>query len=111
MATLGNKDPNPGGWEKLKISSSSLPPIKSAALKSPPNYLSPTSRIRIAGSNHRYSTSDDDSGCVMDEYAWVPSGLKPDIVMPFILSCLILNFNKFRYINIFQVFLKTEYHM
>uniref|UniRef100_A0AC35ER24 Uncharacterized protein n=1 Tax=Panagrolaimus sp. PS1159 TaxID=55785 RepID=A0AC35ER24_9BILA len=50
MATLGNKGPNSGAsWDKLKLSSSSLPPIKSAALKSPPNFLSPTSRIRIDG--------------------------------------------------------------
>jgi hypothetical protein len=42
--------------------------------------LSPASRIRIAADIHRYSTSDDDSGCVMDEYTWIPSGVKPDTV-------------------------------
>ncbi|KAI1726419.1 PET domain-containing protein [Ditylenchus destructor] len=42
--------------------------------------LSPASRIRIAADIHRYSTSDDDSGCVMDEYAWIPSGIKPDTI-------------------------------
>ncbi|CDW56386.1 PET and LIM domain containing protein [Trichuris trichiura] len=26
---------------------------------------------------HRLSTSDDDSGCALEEYAWVPSGLHP----------------------------------
>uniref|UniRef100_A0A8R1DNX1 PET domain-containing protein n=1 Tax=Caenorhabditis japonica TaxID=281687 RepID=A0A8R1DNX1_CAEJA len=42
--------------------------------------LSPASRIRIAADAHRHSTSDDDSGCALDEYAWVPSGLKPNMV-------------------------------
>ncbi|XP_078270678.1 prickle-like protein 2b isoform X2 [Rhinoraja longicauda] len=28
----------------------------------------------------RNSTSDDDSGCALEEYAWVPPGLKPDQV-------------------------------
>lgn len=42
--------------------------------------LSPASRIRIAADVHRHSTSDDDSGCVLEEYSWVPSGIKPDMV-------------------------------
>ncbi|KJH44096.1 PET domain protein [Dictyocaulus viviparus] len=42
--------------------------------------LSPASRIRIAADIHRHSTSDDDSGCVFEEYAWVPSGLKPNMI-------------------------------
>uniref|UniRef100_A0A5S6R0J3 LIM zinc-binding domain-containing protein n=1 Tax=Trichuris muris TaxID=70415 RepID=A0A5S6R0J3_TRIMR len=29
---------------------------------------------------HRLSTSDDDSGCALEEYAWVPSGLHPVMV-------------------------------
>lgn len=29
----------------------------------------------------RNSTSDDDSGCALEEYAWVPPGLKPEQVM------------------------------
>lgn len=28
----------------------------------------------------RCSTSDDDSGCALEEYAWVPPGLRPDQV-------------------------------
>lgn len=60
--------------------SNSLLSAKSASIKSPPIYLSPTSRMRIAGDPHRYSTSDDDSGCVMDEYSWIPSGIQPDMV-------------------------------
>ncbi|VIO86891.1 Uncharacterized protein BM_BM7466 [Brugia malayi] len=42
--------------------------------------LSPASRIRIAADVHRHSTSDDDSGCMLEEYSWVPSGIKPDMV-------------------------------
>lgn len=44
--------------------------------------LSPASRIRIAADMYRHTTSDDDgdSGCVMDEYAWIPNGVKPDTV-------------------------------
>ncbi|PAV76670.1 hypothetical protein WR25_21531 [Diploscapter pachys] len=41
--------------------------------------LSPASRLRIAADLHRHSTSDDDSGCVLEEYAWIPSGVKPDM--------------------------------
>lgn len=28
----------------------------------------------------RNSTSDDDSGCALEEYAWVPPGLSPEQV-------------------------------
>ena len=30
--------------------------------------------------NQRHSHSDDDSGCALEEYTWVPPGLKPDQV-------------------------------
>lgn len=45
-----------------------------------PNCLSPATHVRLAADVYRYSTSDDDSGCVLDEYSWLPSGLKPDDV-------------------------------
>lgn len=32
----------------------------------------------------RNSTSDDDSGCALEEYAWVPPGLKPEQVLAFL---------------------------
>ncbi|XP_033612911.1 prickle-like protein 2 [Fukomys damarensis] len=35
----------------------------------------------------RSSTSDDDSGCALEEYAWVPPGLKPEQVHQYY-SCL-----------------------
>lgn len=38
----------------------------------------------------RSSTSDDDSGCALEEYAWVPPGLRPEQV----------GFLKFSYFNI-----------
>ncbi len=46
---------------------------------------SPISRIRIAADVHHQTITttdddDDDSGCALDEYAWVPSGIKPDMV-------------------------------
>lgn len=34
----------------------------------------------------RNSTSDDDSGCALEEYAWVPPGLKPEQVS-FAIAC------------------------
>ncbi|GMR48882.1 hypothetical protein PMAYCL1PPCAC_19077 [Pristionchus mayeri] len=42
---------------------------------------SPSLRIRIAAADSLGAThSDDDSGCIVDEYAWVPSGVRPDTV-------------------------------
>lgn len=35
----------------------------------------------------RNSTSDDDSGCALEEYAWIPPGLKPEQVHQYY-SCL-----------------------
>ncbi|CAD5221125.1 unnamed protein product [Bursaphelenchus okinawaensis] len=61
-----------------------------------PSCLSPSSRIRLAADFQRYSTSDDDSGCVMDEYAWVPSGCKPDMVHTYFAS---LPHDKVPYVN------------
>lgn len=34
----------------------------------------------------RSSTSDDDSGCALEEYAWVPPGLRPEQV-PAVVLC------------------------
>lgn len=57
--------------------------------------LSPSTRIRLAADVHRQSTSDDDSGCALEEYAWVPSGLRPDLVRDTVIatafSILIMN--------------------
>ncbi|VDO97137.1 unnamed protein product [Soboliphyme baturini] len=39
-----------------------------------------TYKLLTAADIYRQSTSDDDSGCALEEYAWVPSGLRPDMV-------------------------------
>lgn len=35
---------------------------------------------KISVGFQRSSTSDDDSGCALEEYAWVPPGLRPEQV-------------------------------
>lgn len=35
----------------------------------------------IGGDPQRHSQSDDDSGCALEEYTWVPPGLRPDQVI------------------------------
>ncbi|XP_036432705.1 prickle-like protein 1b isoform X2 [Colossoma macropomum] len=42
---------------------------------------------KIALGFQRSSTSDDDSGCALEEYTWVPPGLRPDQVQLYF-SCL-----------------------
>lgn len=37
---------------------------------------------KISMGFQRSSTSDDDSGCALEEYAWVPPGLRPEQVGP-----------------------------
>jgi len=39
--------------------------------------------------NQRQSQSDDDSGCALEEYTWVPSGLRPEQVRSVIAISLI----------------------
>lgn len=34
---------------------------------------------------HRHSHSDDDSGCALEEYTWVPPGLRPEQVIQLII--------------------------
>ncbi|XP_055621522.1 protein prickle-like isoform X2 [Toxorhynchites rutilus septentrionalis] len=51
----------------------------------PPNNLQPSGGGRPGdggggGGGHNYSQSDDDSGCALEEYTWVPPGLRPDQV-------------------------------
>ena len=43
----------------------------------------PADKLRVASALTdvlRHSQSDDDSGCALEEYTWVPPGLKPDQV-------------------------------
>ncbi|XP_019738551.1 prickle-like protein 1 isoform X1 [Hippocampus comes] len=42
---------------------------------------------KVPVSFQRSSTSDDDSGCALEEYAWVPPGLRPEQVQMYF-SCL-----------------------
>ena len=35
---------------------------------------------QVSSDLQRHSHSDDDSGCALEEYTWVPPGLKPDQV-------------------------------
>lgn len=44
----------------------------------------------------RNSTSDDDSGCALEEYAWVPPGLKPEQVRPLKTTSLCHSVHLFR---------------
>ena len=37
--------------------------------------------VPVSDINQRHSHSDDDSGCALEEYTWVPPGLKPDQVI------------------------------
>lgn len=60
------------------------------ALPSPPGKIpaaDSTDRLLAKGSPfvpgpdpQRHSQSDDDSGCALEEYTWVPPGLRPDQV-------------------------------
>ncbi|KAM9328710.1 prickle-like protein 1 isoform 1-T2 [Pholidichthys leucotaenia] len=42
---------------------------------------------KISAGFQRSSTSDDDSGCALEEYAWVPPGMRPELVQMYF-SCL-----------------------
>ncbi|XP_029969219.1 prickle-like protein 1b [Salarias fasciatus] len=42
---------------------------------------------KVSAGFQRSSTSDDDSGCALEEYAWVPPGLRPEQVQMYF-SCL-----------------------
>lgn len=47
---------------------------------------------KLNSSFQRSSTSDDDSGCVLEEYAWVPPGLRPEQVSQAFIYGIILGF-------------------
>jgi hypothetical protein len=51
-----------------------LPPGSAAGSEQPPSAGSAQPAARQA------AHSDDDSGCALEEYTWVPPGLKPDQV-------------------------------
>ncbi|EEB11918.1 prickle, putative [Pediculus humanus corporis] len=38
----------------------------------------PLGQVPLGLDPQRHSQSDDDSGCALEEYTWVPPGLRPD---------------------------------
>jgi hypothetical protein len=40
--------------------------------------------------NQRQSQSDDDSGCALEEYTWIPSGIRPEQVRIVIIKCIFM---------------------
>lgn len=55
----------------------------------------PPQLVQIQQQQHsRSSTSDDDSGCALEEYAWCPPGLKAEQVC----------FNKLNYIFSYLIY-------
>ncbi|KAJ0174377.1 hypothetical protein K1T71_010523 [Dendrolimus kikuchii] len=43
-------------------------------------FLEQAERLMKPADPHRHSQSDDDSGCALEEYTWVPPGLRPEQV-------------------------------
>ena len=56
--------------------------IDSANVKTSAASSTTASSTQGAGSKPTQAHSDDDSGCALEEYTWVPPGLKPDQVSP-----------------------------
>lgn len=48
---------------------------------------SPAARLHMVSKRYRHSTSDDDSGCALEDYTWVPSDLRPDQVRLVVVKC------------------------
>lgn len=66
-----------GGGSKMSTPS----PATAAALGLPgPDSLSDKLLGKSLADPQRHSQSDDDSGCALEEYTWVPPGLRPDQV-------------------------------
>lgn len=65
------QQPRPESFESpvhpLQASGPGMPPLVQDALAQQHHH-------------HRHSQSDDDSGCALEEYTWVPPGLRPDQV-------------------------------
>ncbi|XP_041035572.1 prickle planar cell polarity protein 3-like isoform X2 [Carcharodon carcharias] len=72
------------GWRKICLLCKC--PREEHAIKALPSELESVV-YKMVSTFHRFSISDDDSGCALEEYAWVPPGLKPDQVYQYF-SCL-----------------------
>lgn len=91
----------------LSLNLHSKPPLPAPAFQPPP--LPPPQQHQQTfhpgyqpGGNHfggpggvghqldiqRHSQSDDDSGCALEEYTWVPPGLRPDQVRSILIKCI-----------------------
>lgn len=72
MAFQGLSGPGPGG----RVGNLHQEPFKSPIQPPPP----PPPMEEPLVHHQRLSQSDDDSGCALEEYTWVPPGLRPDQV-------------------------------
>lgn len=55
----------------------------SPSLPPPPDATPEKLLGKVVLDPQRHSHSDDDSGCALEEYTWVPPGLRPDQVGQF----------------------------
>ncbi|XP_054644194.1 prickle-like protein 2 isoform X2 [Dunckerocampus dactyliophorus] len=72
------------GWRKICVHCKCV--REDHAVRSMPGQLEKM-MTKLVSDFQRHSISDDDSGCASEEYAWVPSGLKPEQVYQYF-SCL-----------------------
>lgn len=95
----GSTERHPTGIAKLTNSQLKLP-IQSPSIPQQfhhqtfhPNYH----QNHLVGGHQldiqRHSQSDDDSGCALEEYTWVPPGLRPDQVILFLIFFLNMYIN------------------
>lgn len=57
-----------------------LPPLPHLDTHAPPRKAAGVLGGLVSSDPQRHSHSDDDSGCALEEYTWVPPGLKPEQV-------------------------------
>ena len=79
VSTVGLGPPS-GSTPSGSTPSVSSPASATSSPAPPPTGLGSTGLGAPSGSSRRHSTSDDDSGCALDEYTWVPPALTPEQV-------------------------------
>ena len=79
MAMAMGFQSSPGGAAQQQQRADS---IESPVQPLPGGGLPPVVQDALVQQHHhqRHSQSDDDSGCALEEYTWVPPGLRPDQV-------------------------------
>lgn len=82
---------NDGGVQPPSISPPALPSPggKLPSLEPADRLLGKGSPFAQSNDPQRHSQSDDDSGCALEEYTWVPPGLRPDQVRLSISICCV----------------------